>query len=73
MITKAITPPQVKILNGETTESDTNEISAIHSETETMPTFYGGVDFTAGESEYLDTYHFDLYHDGELVESSGEV
>lgn len=73
MITKAITPPQVKILNGETTESNTNEISAIHSETETMPTFYGGVNFTAGESEYLDTYRFDLYHDGELVESSGEV
>lgn len=73
MITKAITPPQVKILNGETTESNTNEISAIHSETETMPTFYGGVDFTAGESEYLDTYRFDLYHDDELVESSGEV
>lgn len=73
MITKAITPPQVKILNGETTESNTNEISAIHSETETMPTFYGGVDFTAGESEYLDTYRFDLYHDGELVESSGEI
>lgn len=73
MITKAITPPQVKILNGETTESDTNEISAIHSETETMPTFYGGVNFTAGESEYLDTYRFDLYHDGKLIESSGEV
>lgn len=73
MITKAITPPQVKILNGETTESNTNEISAIHSETETMPTFYGGVNFTAGESEYLDTYRFDLYHDGELVESSGEI
>lgn len=73
MITKAITPPQVKILNGETTESDTNEISAIHSETETMPTFYGGVNFMAGESEYLDTYRFDLYHDGELIESSGEV
>ena len=71
MITKAITPPQVKILNGETTESNTNEISAIYSETETMPTFYGGVVFTAGESEYLDTYRFDLYHDGELVESSG--
>jgi len=73
MITKAITPPQVKILNGETTSSDTNEISAIHSETETMPIFYGEVEFTAGESEYLDTYRFDLYHDGELVESSGEI
>lgn len=73
MITKAITPPRVKILNGETTDSDTNEISAIHSETETMPTFYGEVEFTAGESEYLDTYRFDLYHDGELVESSREI
>ncbi len=73
MITKAITPPQVKILNGETTDSDTNEISAIYSETETMPTFYGEVEFAAGESEYLDTYRFDLYHDGELVESSGEI
>ena len=73
MITKAITPPRVKILNGETTDSDTNEISAIHSETETMPTFYGEVEFTTGESEYLNTYRFDLYHDGELVESSGEI
>lgn len=73
MITKAITPPRVKILNGETTDSDTNEISAIHSETETMPTFYGDVKFAAGESEYLNTYRFDLYHDGELVESSGEI
>lgn len=73
MITKAITPPRVTILNGETTDSDTNEISAIHSETETMPTFYGEVEFAVGESEYLDTYRFDLYHDGELVESSGEI
>lgn len=73
MITKAITPPRVTILNGETTDSDTNEISAIHSETETMPTFYGEVEFTTGESEYLNTYRFDLYHDGELVESSGEI
>lgn len=73
MITKAITPPRVKILNGETTDSDTNEISAIHSETETMPTFYGDVKFAAGESEYLNTYRFDLYHDGELVESSEEI
>ena len=41
MITKAITSPQVKILNGETTTSDLNEISSIHSEIVTMPTFYG--------------------------------
>lgn len=73
MITKAITLPQVKILNGETTSSDPNEISSIHSETTTMPTFYGEAIFTAGESEYLDTYRFDLWYKGEIVESSGNI
>lgn len=73
MITKAITLPQVKILNGETTASDTNEISATHSETVTMPTFYGEATFAAGESEYLDTYRFDLWHEGEIVETSGNI
>lgn len=73
MITKAITPPQVKILNGETTESDPNEISATHSEMVTMPTFYGEVTFAAGESEYLDTYRFDLWYEGEIVETSGNI
>ena len=73
MITKAITPPQVKILNGETTESNTNQISAIYSETETMPTFYGEAIFATGESEYLDTYRFDLWYEGKIVESSGNI
>lgn len=73
MITKAITLPQVKILNGETTASDPNEISATHSETVTMPTFYGEATFTAGESEYLDTYRFDLWYGGEIVETSGNI
>lgn len=73
MITKAITLPQVKILNGETTASDPNEISATHSETVTMPTFYGEATFTAGESEYLDTYRFDLWYEGEIVETSGNI
>ncbi len=73
MITKAITLPQVKILNGETTASDTNEISATHSETVTMPTFYGEVTFAAGESEYLDTYRFDLWYEGEIAETSGNI
>lgn len=73
MITKAITLPQVKILNGETTTSDTNEISATHSETVTMPTFYGEATFAAGESEYLDTYRFDLWYEGEIVETSGNI
>lgn len=73
MITKAITLPQVKILNGETTTSDPNEISSTHSETVTMPTFYGEASFAAGESEYLDTYRFDLWYEGEIVESSGNI
>lgn len=73
MITKAITLPQVKILNGETTTSDTNEISATHSETVTMPTFYGEATFAASESEYLDTYRFDLWYEGEIVETSGNI
>lgn len=73
MITKAITLPQVKILNGETTTSDPNEISSTHSETVTMPTFYGEVTFSAGESEYLDTYRFDLWYEGEIVETSGNI
>ena len=73
MITKAITSPQVKILNGETTTSDPNEISSTHSETVTMPTFYGEATFAAGESEYLDTYRFDLWYEGEIVESSGNI
>lgn len=73
MITKAITLPQVKILNGETTTSDTNEISATHSEMVTMPTFYGEATFAAGESEYLDTYRFDLWYEGEIVETSGNI
>ena len=73
MITKAITLPQVKILNGETTTSDTNEISSVHSETVTMPTFYGEATFVAGESEYLDTYRFDLWYEGKVVESSGNI
>lgn len=73
MITKAITLPQVKILNGETTASDPNEISATHSETVTMPTFYGEATFAAGESEYLDTYRFDLWYGGEIVETSGNI
>ena len=73
MITKAITLPQVKILNGETTASDTNEISATHSETVTMPTFYGEAIFAAGESEYLDTYRFDLWYEGKIVETSGNI
>lgn len=73
MITKAITLPQVKILNGETTASDSNEISATHSETVTMPTFYGEATFTVGESEYLDTYRFDLWYEGEIVETSGNI
>lgn len=73
MITKAITLPQVKILNGETTASDPNEISATHSETVTMPTFYGEATFTVGESEYLDTYRFDLWYEGEIVETSGNI
>ena len=73
MITKAITLPQVKILNGETTTSDSNEISSIHSETVTMPTFYGEVTFAAGESEYLDTYRFDLWYEGKIVETSGNI
>ena len=73
MITKAITLPQVKILNGETTSSDTNEISSVHSETVTMPTFYGEATFVAGESEYLDTYRFDLWYEGKVVESSGNI
>ena len=73
MITKAITLPQVKILNGETTTSDPNEISSTHSETVTMPTFYGEAIFATGESEYLDTYRFDLWYEGEIVESSGNI
>ena len=73
MITKAITLPQVKILNGETTSSDTNEISSIHSEIVTMPTFYGEATFAAGESEYLNTYRFDLWYEGKVVESSGNI
>ena len=73
MITKAITLPQVKILNGETTTSDPNEISSTHSETVTMPTFYGEAIFAIGESEYLDTYRFDLWYEGEIVESSGNI
>lgn len=73
MITKAITLPQVKILNGETTSSDPNEISATHSEIVTMPTFYGEATFTIGESEYLDTYRFDLWYEGEIVETSGNI
>lgn len=73
MITKAITPPRIKILNGETSDSTINEISAIYSETETMPTFYGEVKFTAGELEYLNTYQFDLYKDDKLLESSGPI
>lgn len=73
MITKAITPPQVKILNADTTESADNEISAVYGETETMPTFYGSCGFQPGESEYLDKYRFDLVLDDEIVESSGEI
>lgn len=73
MITKAITSPQVKILNGETTTSDPNEISSIHSEIVTMPTFYGEATFVTGESEYLDTYRFDLWYKGEIVETSGNI
>ena len=73
MITKAITSPQVKILNGETTSSDPNEISSVHSETVTMPTFYGEAIFATGESEYLDTYRFDLWYKGEIVETSGNI
>ena len=73
MITKAITLPQVKILNGETTTSDTNEISSTHSETVTMPTFYGEATFTVGESEYLDTYRFDLWYEDEIIETSGNI
>lgn len=73
MITKAITLPQVKILNGETTTSDPNEISSIHSEIVTMPTFYGEATFATGESEYLDTYRFDLWYKGEIVETSGNI
>ena len=73
MITKAITSPQVKILNGETTTSNPNEISSIHSEIVTMPTFYGEATFVTGESEYLDTYRFDLWYKGEIVETSGNI
>ena len=73
MITKAITSPQVKILNGETTTSDPNEISSIYSEIVTMPTFYGEATFVAGESEYLDTYRFDLWHKGKVIETSGNI
>lgn len=73
MITKAITPPQVKILNANTSESTDNEISAVYSETESMPTFYGSCSFQPGESEYLDTYRFDLVLDNEIVETSGEI
>lgn len=73
MITKAITSPQVKILNGETTSSDTNEISSVHSETVTMPTFYGEATFAAGESEYLNTYRFDLWYEGKVIETSGNI
>lgn len=73
MITKAITSPQVKILNGETTTSDPNEISSIHSEIVTMPTFYGEATFVTGESEYLDTYRFDLLYKGKLIETSGNI
>ncbi len=73
MITKAITSPQVKILNGETTTSDPNEISSIHSEIVTMPTFYGEATFMAGESEYLDTYRFDLWYKGKVIETSGNI
>ena len=73
MITKAITSPQVKILNGETTTSDLNEISSIHSEIVTMPTFYGEATFVAGESEYLDTYRFDLWYKGKVIETSGNI
>ena len=73
MITKAITSPQVKILNGETTTSDPNEISSIHSEIVTMPTFYGEATFVAGESEYLDTYRFDLWYKGKVIETSGNI
>lgn len=73
MITKAITAPQVSITNSEVTKKDVNEISAVYSETETMPTFYGRCDFKSGESEWLNTYQFDLYKDDELIESSGEL
>lgn len=73
MITKAITLPRVKILNGETTTSDPNEISSIHSEMVTIPTFYGEATFAASESEYLNTYRFDLWYEGEIVESSGNI
>ena len=73
MITKAITSPQIKILNGETTTSDPNEISSIHSETVTMPTFYGEATFAVGESEYLNTYRFDLWYKDKVVESSGNI
>lgn len=73
MITKAITAPLVSIINSEITKKDVNEIYAVHSETETMPTFYGRCDFKSGESEWLNTYQFDLYKDDELIESSGEL
>lgn len=73
MITKAITAPQVSITNSEVTKKDVNEISVVYSETETMPTFYGRCDFKSGESEWLNTYQFDLYKDDELIESSGEL
>lgn len=73
MITKVITAPQVSITNSEVTKKDVNEISAVYSETETMPTFYGRCDFKSGESEWLNTYQFDLYKDDELIESSGEL
>ena len=73
MITKAITSPRISIINSEIAAKELNEISAVYSETETMPTFYGRCDFKAGESEWLDTYKFDLYKDDKLIESSGEL
>ena len=73
MITKAITAPQVDIANREIAPRDLNEISAVYTERELMPVFYGKCIFANGESEWLNTYQFDLRKNGELVESSGSI
>lgn len=73
MLVKAISKPDVKLLNSEISDSDLNEISATYTETETMPTFYGYCSFQVNDREYLDKYKFDLYQSGKLIETSGEL
>jgi hypothetical protein len=70
MVTKAIDAPTIAIKNADRVSNSSSSISTTKSESTLTPLFYGSYKITSESKEYVDKYKFDLYKDGELIETS---